>query len=217
MAIVLSILLAFALQAWWEALRDTAEELAVVETLVAEIGEVTAHLDEAIAEHVLVMDAADEWRNVSQTTAPDSVAALVRLLIYHRTPNLSLSAVEGLLASGRLSLIRDEQLRAWIAAWPGVKEDLDEETQGVIQFARFVVPGFFVASGIPRAAADSILPPRHSRSDLSPLVGDPRFANLYYQGWEVSEVFVREGLLVRDVLERGRSLGRSVLDRAGRG
>jgi hypothetical protein len=208
-AIVLSILLAFAIDAAWDARQAALAEATVIESLVDEIDSAIGYLDEALDEHTQVMRGAEAWAQVSREMPVDSLARLVRLISAHRTPNLALSSVDALLGSGRLELIRDEALRSWIAAWPGVEEDFDEELQGVIRFSRFVVPDFFVATGVPRAAADSLLLFGGSRADLRDLVGDRRFSNLYYQAWEVSEVLVREGRLVRAVLEQGAALARA--------
>jgi hypothetical protein len=183
--------------------------VAVVRTLLDEIEVAIDQLDGATGVHREVMDAEERWERVSTSTPLDSIADLVRMLQSHRTPDLTLSSVDALLASGRLGLIGDDEMRRWIAAWPGIKEDFDEETQGVIQFARFVVPAYFVSSGIPRTAADGT--PSAPRGELRRLLDNTAFDNLYYQAWEVSEVFVREGALVRGALERGAELARAML------
>jgi len=212
-AIVLSILLAFAIDAWWDSRQAAQAESAVIGSLVEEIDVAMAYLDEALDEHTQVMEGAEAWARVSNDIPLDSVARLVRLISAHRTPNLALSSVDALLSSGRLELIRDDELRSWIAAWPGVEEDYDEELGAVIEFARFVVPEYFTRTGISRAAADSLLTFGGTRSELRPLIGEPHFANLYYHAWEVSEVLIREGRLVRASLERGGELCRNALRR----
>jgi len=128
-AIVVSILLAFSIDAWWDVRQASADEAAVVETLLAEIQVAIDQLDHAIALHRGVMDAAEQWERASSSTPLDSLADLVHTLNSHRTPELTLSSVDALLASGRLSLIGDHEMRTWIAAWPGSRKTLTKSSR----------------------------------------------------------------------------------------
>ena len=213
--IVVSILLALAVDAAWDARQAAVAEVAVIRSLLGEIDVADGYLDGAIREHSRVMAGAEAWGTVSRDVSPDSIARLVRLVTWYRTPNLALSSADALVSSGQLGLIRDDALRSWIAAWPGVEEDLDEEIGAALEFARFVAPEFFTSTGVPRAAADGRLWQGGTGAGLEQLIGDPRFANLYFQAWEVSEVFVREAEIVRQTLRTGAELGRAALGRSG--
>lgn len=224
--IVMSILLAFGVDAWWDARQDRREVAAMAATLAVEIEEASRRLDGAIGVHVGAMCNARSWLSVTSGTPLDSVARIVNRATFHRTPNLSLSAVEGVLSSGQLATIRDDDLRTWISAWPGVREDFDEEMDGVIHFVRFIVPEYFVSRDLAREAAWS---PNGIAADdvpegrplipgetLRALVADPGFRSLMSQAYDVHEVFVREGRQVRIALAEGEVLARAAAGLDGR-
>jgi hypothetical protein len=203
--IVLSILLAFAIEAGWDARQASAGQKAFAEALAVEARRATDDIEFAIRVHTRAMCRTQKWISISQSTPLDSIAGMVSALTRHRTPQLSLSSVEALLSTGAVASIQDQGLREWVSAWPGVKQDLEEEMEAIDRFARFVVPEYFVSHGIAFAALTSPPHPLFPREALLRLVGDPGFQSLMTQAFSVSEVFVREGRRVAVTLRKGEA------------
>ena len=130
-AIVLSILLAFAIDAWWDNSQDRKEEQQI---LVALRGEYEVH----------VADFRDMQRTASQMlygletimshiSRPDSQYSLARLdsalhwVLWRGTwdpPNSVLRAIQ---SSGRVELIQSDSLREGLARWQGIVAEIIDD------------------------------------------------------------------------------------------
>jgi hypothetical protein len=124
LVIVASILLALAGDAWIEDRRDRTQERSEVEGLRAQLTETRALLLEAIE---------NDERNIGLTqaliTAAESglrdgriqvVDSLVQAEFASTFFDPPLARFESIIASGRLGLIQDDELRALIADWPNI-------------------------------------------------------------------------------------------------
>jgi hypothetical protein len=131
--IVASILLAFALDAWWDSRAQRQEEGQVLENLRTDFQAAGSQLDryllvdqttltsiEAILRSVRAARAAGDAR-VDVATV-DLARTLIAPTFDPRTGSL-----DGLLASGRLGILRNENLRQRLSAWPGLLADASEE------------------------------------------------------------------------------------------
>jgi hypothetical protein len=131
--IVVSILLAFALDAWWDSRGQRQEEAQVLENLRSEFQAAGSQLDryliidrttlasiEAILRSARAAQAAGEAR--VEVATVDLARTLIAPTFDPRTGTL-----DGLLASGRLRILRNENLRQKLAAWPGLLVDAAEE------------------------------------------------------------------------------------------
>ena len=123
LVITSSILLAFALDAWWDSRKDYLEETALLASLTVEFNSVQAELTRARAVHSSRLGATEALLNMIDEGAPHpDPAALWTLMVEAHTsttfdpPNGELTSA---VASGALNLIQDGALRALIAAWPG--------------------------------------------------------------------------------------------------
>ncbi len=137
-AIVASILLAFAIDAWWQNRNEAASEQRLLQALLAEFEHNNDVLIEAGEQYrqrhedasKLLAYANVDWSEVDQTDYGDRV----RGLLSNRTFHLESGAHDGLLASGELSLIRDDVLRNHLAAWPSHVAEWTEEEAFVFTF-----------------------------------------------------------------------------------
>lgn len=137
--VVASILIAFALDAWWDSAVERDQERALLAGLRAEFEQNRAPLDERISNHerlaagqhalAAVLDAADG----DSVTVPDSL--LITLLV---TPTFdpTLGTLEEAQSSGRTRLIRDGGLRRRLRAWQGLWLDAREEEQWSLQLVQ---------------------------------------------------------------------------------
>jgi type II secretory pathway pseudopilin PulG len=133
LVIMLSILAAFALDRWSEGRRAAAEERQVLEGLRAEFLQAREDLERyrdlqrRVLNSVQVVETAlreARARGATYAVVPDTSLGLAYIA---PTVQPSLGTLDGLLASARLGVLRDPELRNALAGWGGVLDDLVEE------------------------------------------------------------------------------------------
>lgn len=133
LVIILSILAAFALDRWWDVRQAVRDERQVLEGLRSEFQEARAELEtyrgfqERIRTSIRSTGASlREARARGSTFAvvPDTTLGWAYI---SPTARPSLGTLAGLLASARLGIVRDPELRYALAGWGGVFEELAEE------------------------------------------------------------------------------------------
>lgn len=145
-AIVAGILIAFAIDAWWQERQDDRWQR---EQLVALRDEFEANLssldwvvrmDEHIAGNIDVLLDEAGRRQIGDTfELPNSTLAS---LIHWRTSDISTGSLDALLASGRLGDIDDDAIRLKLAEWPSNVHDVQEDEALTRDFVgNVVVPG----------------------------------------------------------------------------
>ena len=137
-AIVTSILLAFAIDAWWEDRNDVELERRLLTALLVECEKNVELLRDARTFYEQrYMDALRILENLEQGATSLDHAEFeksFRGLLISNTVHLESGAHDGLLGSGDLSLIRDEELRNRLAAWPSYVKEWSEEQDMVFSF-----------------------------------------------------------------------------------
>ncbi len=120
--IVGSILLAFGIQAWWDETQERAEERQALQALIQDF-EAASNLLER--HHLQIDTVAGASEILLGWTGPnadsehaDSLASLIWPIIQLPSFEPPLGTLEALLGSGDLSLIRSDELRAALAAFP---------------------------------------------------------------------------------------------------
>lgn len=120
--IVLSILAAFALEAWWSDRVDTEQTRARVETLANEFTATRSDLAIEVEGLDAARTALAALLGSVSPTAPmismDSITTLLDLSFRAATIELRSGSLQALLASGDLADIEDPDLTALLAAWP---------------------------------------------------------------------------------------------------
>jgi len=150
MAIVVSILLAFSIDAWWEERNDRNEELELLVGLEIEI--------------VDLRDRLDKWANINRSGMrsigqylSDSVTEMDLQSIESTFWFASIGnvldqggALDALFASGRLERISDRKIRARLLKWPDWLEDIHTNDLSARGFAVSQIQPFLAKSGFPR-------------------------------------------------------------------
>ena len=130
-AIVVSILLAFGIEAWWEYRGDLSDEIEILKNLESEFAENREKLIRDIgyvseysqaAQRLLTASALDGTANHSV----ESLGADLWHTMGWRTANLNTATLDSVLSAGRLALIRNDALRAALAGWPSQLDDMGE-------------------------------------------------------------------------------------------
>ena len=130
-AIVVSILLAFWIEAWWEHKGDLSDEIEIVINLESEFAE---NREKLLRDIGYVSDYSQAARrlltasalNATANHSVESIGAdLWHTLSWH-TANLNTAALDSVISAGRLDLIRNDALRAALARWPSRLDDMRE-------------------------------------------------------------------------------------------
>ena len=173
-AIVGSILLAFAIDAWWEERGLRIEEQQVLQGLREEFLSVRNVLSEHLSVHLIDLQTlenflvAAEDGNVEE--AGPLVDAAVVVLLSPMTSDLGSGTLAALLSSGRIEILTNRTLRAKLASWDGVIGEVwDDQALNAKSVYEIHIP-YFLAENIPAGAAmhqwyDEWTLPRKSPSD----------------------------------------------------
>ena len=158
-AIVASILLAFAIDAWWEERGIRAEEQEVLRGLRDDFQNVRAILHRPHCEnHEGHLDALEAFmvaaENGDVAEAEAVVDELLNVLLTPMTSDLGVGSLDALLSSGRIEILQNRQLRAMLAGWQGViGEVLDDQARNEKSVFEIHIP-HFIDNDIP--AGDSV-------------------------------------------------------------
>ena len=130
-AIVLSILLAFTIDAWWDERKERVEEREVLESLYVEF---EANKIEAVAV-VLVHESSVQSVAALLGMSEDEILALsaeavaqhIRFFANPRTFDAVRGTVDALTSSGKLGILRDRELREALTTFVNILEDAAED------------------------------------------------------------------------------------------
>lgn len=130
-AIVLSILMAFAIDAWWDSRSERAAERSAIDRLIVEFEYNLAELGVSKKRHEGALAATEQLLALTgpERNGPHSDATAGKLLLdCFQNPTLEprLGTVSSLIASGDLHLLRDTRLQGMLTEWPALAEDLVE-------------------------------------------------------------------------------------------
>lgn len=131
-AIVLSILLAFTIDAGWDAFKERNQEKAFLESLLDDFEETRSRIDESIVVHMRFIVSARQLLEFHGSDTPDIESdALESMLgaVFFDWGSLYLpsGSRDALFASGDIEIISNDDLRAMLAAWPSLVEDAAED------------------------------------------------------------------------------------------
>ncbi len=140
--IVVSILLAFAIDAGWDELLERREEVEVLRALAEEFGANRAEAASTIDAHersaVLVVGVSLLTASEVRTLPPDSVALIIASMASPRTFDPVRGTLDALIGSGRLELVGDEALRRALVVFLNFVDDSQEDARYLAESARRV-------------------------------------------------------------------------------
>jgi hypothetical protein len=132
LTITASILLALAVNAWWDGRKDRAEEHRALLRARDEFAVNTRLLEESRQARIRILAAADTFMKIAIEPATSGARVRVpglvlgQVLSWHTFDPLN-GNITSLIASGTLRLIRSDSLRILIASWPDLARDLNED------------------------------------------------------------------------------------------
>jgi hypothetical protein len=182
-AIILSILAAFAIDAWWDFRADVQEEREILVGLRAEFDVMQTKLDEwASFNGVKASLAHRAVRGESRPMSDGAADSLVSSMAYVNVIDRGGGSLDALLSSGRLELIRDRGLRESLARWPDRMEDIHTNDLSLRSYVWETVLPYMAAQGVPDGLCETAPPFCVHESGLPPsyrrLLGDQGFRSL---------------------------------------
>ena len=131
-AIILSILFAFAIDAGWDAIKERSQEKAFLVSLLSDFKETRSRIDESIDAHMRFIDLARQLLGLhggdTRNIEPEALENMLSAVFFNwQSLYLPSGSRDALFASGDIEIIDNEELRAMLAAWPSVVADAAED------------------------------------------------------------------------------------------
>jgi hypothetical protein len=185
-AIVVSILLAFAIDAWWEEFQDDVDTR---ENLVDVQAEFRTYEAELRSRRALWNEYEGSMGRLLAATVsgvapqPAVMDTLVHDLTWASTFDPGTGALDALIASGRLEFLDDLQLRSSLAAWKGVAEEVRDNEVLARDFITLVLMPYLARAGVPvsrslalgRDWPEAHVPDAEADRAYRAILGDPEF------------------------------------------
>jgi hypothetical protein len=134
--IVASILLAFGLDAWWDATQQSQETADLLAALDEEFALAVEELEGTLFGHRMVVESADTILGRLRAGEGRVPAGWLYWVLDAPTSDLNQGTLAALIASGRFEQVPSQQLRTHLAAWPAAVEDFQEEEAEARDFVR---------------------------------------------------------------------------------
>lgn len=211
-AIIVSILLAFGIDAAWDRHVERQEEAEILADLGSEISRNLRALDGTLASHQRVLEGAARLVATPSSELRTMPAAELRPFFYALMSRVSFTPVDGTLesalSSGKLHRIRNDAIRNDIVTWRGLVEDTEEEvfelrqaTRDLVEYARG--KGLMAAGQqfVDRGLGEVVLADGLEPGDvLAALASDQAFIDLVLWKADGHWEYVNELRNVRDLL-----------------
>ena len=153
--ILVSILLAFSIDAWWNSRIEEQREREQVVSMLAEFKADLTGLDSVLASiqgHAQNIDTLIALLKASGDQPVQVPGALLGSAITWRTSDVSTSALDALMASGDLNLLRNTELRTNLAGLPAFLADVREDENVAQIFAESHMSIFLAREGLAEIA-----------------------------------------------------------------
>ncbi len=129
LVIILSILMAFGIDAWWSARQARVEEREAIAQLATDFRSNAARLDTIRSMHEAALEASYEILARAGMRGEPRGDQRTAELVWHSlrawTYAPVLGGINSLVQSGQLDLLRNDSLRVAVAGWPDIVEDLN--------------------------------------------------------------------------------------------
>lgn len=154
-SVVASILLAFAIDAWWDQRTEAAEKNAVLTALRKELGQQREALDLDLvyqrasrdnAKRLLAACAAGRYENAEKT-----LDHRLADLLWFSGATVSSGLLDGLLRDGRVTAVENETLRRTLTDWPNWISQLEGvSSQEKVTYTQVLLPFLSRHSSLPQ-------------------------------------------------------------------
>jgi len=170
--IVLSILLAFGIEAWWSRRGELLGEREALESLRADFIENLERLEEAQDSHDRIREAAARLLamagpDAEQVAGDLTMDTLPMRLVAGPQVFLVTATYDALIASGRIDVLRSSELRRELARWSAAMTNLGElERQAFVRMDQRFLP--FIRDYVPITTLDLNVLPWYEGAEFQP-------------------------------------------------
>lgn len=153
--VVVSILLAFSIDAWWDGHLEDRRENKQLAAMSEEFAASSVAIDEVLESIEKHAKGVEELISMLKSAEAESIQVPGKLLGYAigwRTSDVSTSTLDTLIASGDLSLLENEALRRNLAGFPAFLLNLTEDELMAMEFAESIMASFMAREGLAEVA-----------------------------------------------------------------
>lgn len=195
--VVVGILLAISIDAWWQDIEDRETERDLLQSLAGEFERNQARLQEQFATYRLRSESAEALLALGPNVAGVDRSVLNahwRWVIRGGTYDPSTGVLDAAVASGSIRVIQDHELRAALADWPGGIEDFTK-VEVIVEKLIFeqMVPWMRQQTALPNAWSEFGIPDAPTPTDFELLASST-----------VTQNFLREIIAWGRVLEESK-------------
>jgi len=196
LTITVSILLAFAIDAWWGDVQEKNLDRAHLTSVLRELETTSDLLDDAIRLHALTMDRAESVLEMTSKGeligSSQNLDGLINDLFNSYQINAPTGALRAATLSGTIARIQDQELKSLLLGWEGLIDDLLEEqingfdnaatfTRWLGEAASLHGPSSIMDKNVSgekvEVRADHSLPPTRHTAGIATLLDDMAFEN----------------------------------------
>lgn len=189
--IVISILLAFGIDAWWDERQTGIEEAEMLAALEGEFLRNREALQTQLGLHLFILESVGElvlaarqgeWPNASL-----SIDRALDAFTYPGTTDLEGGVLDALVSANRFELVSDLELRSRLANWGAVYAEVQDDEQNNSSYVFDLVLPYLIRQHIPfsteygYATGDELILTRSLTNDaeaVARLLGDPEFKSM---------------------------------------
>jgi len=142
LAIVASILLAFAIDAWWDEKKERVEEREILQSLLVEFQANRDEVAVVVRVHENALRYAAELVALSDSEilalAEEEVERHIRYFAHPRTFDAVRGSVDALTSAGKLGILQDRALREALTTFVNILDDAQEDREYMFEWAMIV-------------------------------------------------------------------------------
>ena len=191
LVIIGSILIAFAIDAWWSNRSNLKQKEALLVNLKQDFGESKEQLDELKFNHYRIeknLETLLLWSEIETLPEENIIRfdSVLGAIWWRQVYDPQMGTLESIINTGRFDIIGNNELLSQLTKWVTLIKNLNEvETSKVEHFYTFIYP--YLSSrtslknldkGVPR-----MVPWIHQPTDTYKLLKDEKFQNLLYMHW----------------------------------
>jgi len=153
-AIVLSILLAFAIDAWWDERSDRVRLAGAIQNIAAEVRDAREEIENAVKRNTFRIDGIKRFLSLEPQellALPEESLLSFDGVFYTPSPfDTSGFALQGILSGGNLDIIADDELRSALIVWAQLPSEIERDYAEALQlsmalFERIAAHGVYTA------------------------------------------------------------------------
>jgi len=191
LVIIGSILIAFAIDAWWSRRSDLKQKEALLVNLKLDFEESREQLNQLKHNHYKIEKNVETlllWSEKDSLSDENIIKfdSILGAIWWRQVYDPQMGTLESIINTGRFDIIGNNKLLSELTKWASLIKDLNEiETSKVEHFYNFMYPYLLIRTslkdldkGVPRK-----VPWIHQNTDTYKLLKDEKFQNLLYMHW----------------------------------